>query len=175
MTHANIDDDMDRAWRTCNALDRSIKNQFSATHGQDLSLMNDDDIEQYFVSALNDKNDIIEEIGIQKKEKEQFMQDQLERDLQIRLSQPPVPMMQKKINNHNDALNKFVNLSSPSQKQIMDMESGQQNSQADPSPAMYSGEDIDSDDEEDAEAEQSQTDLQLRRINQSNQSKYNQI
>ena len=54
-------DDMDKAWRTCNnnVMDRSIKQCFSATHGQDLSLMNDEDIEHYFASALQDKKEII--------------------------------------------------------------------------------------------------------------------
>lgn len=40
-------------------MDRSVKQPFSATHGQDLSLMNDDDIDHYFESALQDKKDII--------------------------------------------------------------------------------------------------------------------
>ena len=57
-----MDDDMDKAWRTCNNMDRSLKHHFSATHGQDLSLMNDDDIDQYFASALQDKKEIIQEI-----------------------------------------------------------------------------------------------------------------
>ena len=47
-----INDEMDKAWRTCNNMDRSLKQHFSATHGQDLSLMNDNDIDQYFASAL---------------------------------------------------------------------------------------------------------------------------
>ena len=59
-----INDEMDKAWRTCNNMDRSLKQHFSATHGQDLSLMNDNDIDQYFASALQDKKEIIQEIDL---------------------------------------------------------------------------------------------------------------
>ena len=49
--------------------------------------MNDEDIDQYFASALLDKNEIIQEVGLQRRQTEtQYIEEQFDRDLQVRIN-----------------------------------------------------------------------------------------